>query len=201
MGFGMAISILAVLLTSRTARLLRRFVRLALGRSSTASVSSSQDRTRVRRMITPLYQNNPAFNDQIQKYGCLFFCYLHAATMITREQWTVDSIEQKYIEYVHNGWLLPNCNVKKPDRIMIDCGVELNGWIRFESVGYRPTTYEQEILLFKAPLHKHFVLGNNKTDVLYDPLVASNTVRNGSLIRKTIIRTKEKVFNHDIFAR
>lgn len=151
--------------------------------------------------ITPMYQDNPGFNDQIQKYGCLFFCYLHAASMITGRQWDVESIEQKYIEYVHNRWMLPTCDVKKPDLILGDCKITLDGWVRFESVGYTPTRFEQEILRFSVPRHTHFVLGNNKSSVLYDPLLASNTVRNGSLNRKTIIRTKEKVFNHVILAR
>ena len=59
------------------------------------------------------------------------------------------------------------------------------------SVEKRSTDYvtnktEYEILVFQNGNYTHFVLGDGKGGMKYDPLGISNTVRNGAIVGKRI---------------
>ncbi len=129
---------------------------------------------------------------EIQEYGCYYMSLLYFANKYTNCQLGFPFINELYdiskkLDYISEANL-----VKFPDRILRKLGL-LTVYL-----GHLPASYvckpdEFEILHFKwidkkGVEHHHFVAGDGKGHVTYDPWGFSATVANGELHNKRIFR-------------
>lgn len=123
-------------------------------------------------------------------------CYLLAiAELIERVGGVPVDPSVLYQRCFHRGFIELDCLVKNPAEIV---KIYLGGeWeVSKVGVGYTPGEKEWEILRFerkeeklgKTEIFSHFVLGDGRGRVLFDPLGDSLTVRNGTLVSKRIFR-------------
>ena len=102
----------------------------------------------------------------------------------------IDAVEQ-YLNALRSGWCRENCFLLDPARIF----TTMVGWpwtLRKEAPTYMPSPDEREILRFERPtpglIYSHFVVGDMRGGVAYDPLGDSLTVAEGQLVSKRILR-------------
>ena len=116
------------------------------------------------------------------EYGCYFLSVVKLAEEITGKR--IDAVEA-FVRFHEKKYLDNEATMLNPEAILS----ELTGKrfsVRKESAEYKTTEREHEILLFANAKYQHFVLGNGKGAVFYDPLGSSNTVATGSLVGKRI---------------
>lgn len=116
------------------------------------------------------------------EYGCYFLSVVKVAEEITGKR--IDAVEA-FCRFRDKKYLDEEATMLNPDGILS----ELTGKkfsVHRETADYKTAKNEHEILLFANGKYQHFVLGNGKGEVVYDPLGKSNTVANGSLIAKRI---------------
>ena len=80
----------------------------------------------------------------------------------------------------------PQCAMNNPDDIVTEFGLKYRKPCRFEGPEYQCTPEEQELLQFERPHWWHWVAGEGKGNVAYDPEGYSLTVAQGRLVRKKI---------------
>ena len=151
-------------------------------------------------------QDDSSFPPALVKFGCYYTSILwHAeqlrCKMISRDEYLdiyraamMTGIISK--EKVENGVLVDGCTVLDPLALF-----DLAGYSKFRSVsksppGELPPPKGIEILVFHRDAdfpkgmgnkpHTHFVAGNGKGQVAFDPLGQSNTVKHGFLQSKRI---------------
>ena len=124
--------------------------------------------------------------ETLGKTGCYFLSIVHLAEYCTRER--VDAIEA-FLIALSDGNVQQNCFVVNPDMIL----TQLTGisWEMKKTVAeYTPGPDELEVLRFErqevGSLISHFVVGDGKGMVSYDPYGDSRTVREGKLVSKRI---------------
>jgi len=152
-------------------------------------------------------QNDPAFPEAIRKFGCYFFSILAHCEMIFGEAMLIDDIMKIYVSatssgiiaketYDATGNLTDGCTVNSPIALFHLAGVGKYNWVSKTEASYVTKAKEIEILVFerkadtpagmKNAKHTHFVAGDGKGKVMFDPLGPSNTVKYGTLISKRI---------------
>lgn len=124
--------------------------------------------------------------EALGKTGCYFLSIIHLAEALTKER--IDAVEQ-FLLALAQGFVKQDCFVVDPGAILS----ELTGvrWgMKKETAEYLPGSAELEILRFERQdvgvLVGHFVVGDGKGAVAWDPYGDSRTVREGKLISKRI---------------
>jgi hypothetical protein len=118
------------------------------------------------------------------EYGDYFLSVVHLAEEITDRR--IDAV-MVFVKALENKWLDDEATMLCPDAILSDLtGKKFS--VMVEKTAYIPRAGEYEILLFKSGSAQHFVLGDNRGNVAYDPLGNSNAVAEGSLTGKRIFR-------------
>lgn len=118
------------------------------------------------------------------QWGCYYLCLLH---LVGRDG---DAIGLYYNAH-SAGAIDDECWVANPATVL---SLAAGGtWeVRHETSTYIPVRGEKEILRFErktsAGLIGHFVVGDGKGHVLWDPKADSVTVREGKLVSKRIVR-------------
>lgn len=117
------------------------------------------------------------------KSGCYFFSILRLASNITGKQF--NAIEE-YKTFTNNGWMGEDCFIADPEKIMEK--LTNKKW----KVSIRQSSYvckekEYEILKYVYKIG-HFVLGDRKGNVLYDPYMNSETVAKGRIESKRVFQ-------------
>ncbi|MBQ7158676.1 MAG: DUF261 family protein [Treponema sp.] len=116
------------------------------------------------------------------EYGCYFLSVVKLAEEITGRR--IDAIAE-FVKMRERKYLDDEATMLNPDGILSDLtGKRFS--LHKESADYQTARNEHEILLFANGKYQHFVLGNGRGEVIYDPLGKSNTVANGTLIGKRI---------------
>lgn len=128
--------------------------------------------------------NIQAICKQLGDNGCYFISLLR---LVNREN---DAI-QLYRQAVQIGALDEDCFVKIPSQVLsLAAGGAWN--VRYETASYIPKAGEMEILRYerKAAMKTfaHFVVGDGRGHVAYDPLDTSQTVTGGQLVSKRIVK-------------
>jgi len=126
--------------------------------------------------------------EKIAAEGCYFLSMLRAA-----ENETGDYIDPyaTYIKAIALHYMGDDCYVTDPAALMgLMTGKK---WAVYkEGKSYQPLTGDIEVLRYErvdtTKTWAHFVLGDGKGEVEYDPYGDSKTVRSGALVSKRIFR-------------
>lgn len=118
--------------------------------------------------------------------GCYFLCLVHLAEIVSRER--IDAIPA-FLQAVHREQVKMDCTVLLADKVL----EALTGvvWKKtHEAAEYQPKDGEFEILRYERKSGSgtmvHFVVGDGRGEIEYDPMGESRTVREGSLVSKRI---------------
>lgn len=123
--------------------------------------------------------------------ACYFLSLIHLAEDMLGKR--IDAVKV-FLDCVAMGFCREDCFIDDPAAIMrLLCGGKWT--VRKEGVLYHTVDGEFEILRFEHPtpakIYNHFVVGNGNSGITYDPLGESNTVMNGELVSKRILRLVE----------
>jgi hypothetical protein len=124
----------------------------------------------------------------IQTDGCYFMSLLWHCNRINNIQFSVEKINAFYSYALKSGWIQADCTIEDPTAIIQHYGVQAKYTDKWERADRQCRVNEFEILKFVAPEHEHFVAGDGKGNVTYDPMGISNTVAVGRLQSKRIFR-------------
>lgn len=141
----------------------------------------------------------------IQKYGCHYLSLLFlinrcgnvplSVGIITATFHLLSTQRASYQpdEHVVTYVIGAQCAMNNPDDIVAQFDMKSVATCRFEGADYICKTGEQELLQFTRPMDGepgkswwHWVAGDGKGNVAYDPEGYSLTVRDGTLARKKI---------------
>lgn len=124
---------------------------------------------------------------EIGEYGCYFLSIIRAAEKRTGQ--SVNPIAA-YCDMQAKGYLGAHCFMEKPDAMLSElAGAPFS--VRRESKFYRAKGGEIEVLRYEWKHGGHFVLGDGRGQVAYDPLGESNTVKYGTLESKRIFSPRK----------
>lgn len=128
--------------------------------------------------------NSQSIAKRLYEFGCYFLSLLHIAG---RDN---DAIGL-YRQSVQLGAMREDCYILDPGKVLsLAVGGSWN--VRHESAGYLPTSDEWEILRYErkttSTTYAHFVVGDGRGQVAYDPLDKSQTVALGELVSKRIVK-------------
>jgi hypothetical protein len=122
----------------------------------------------------------------IGESGCYFLCLLH---LVGKD----DEAIRLYKESVENGGIMNDCFVNSPQLVLKTAsGKDFS--IRYADKAYNTAEGELQILRFERKLtgvtYSHFVVGDGKGHVVFDPLGDSQTVKYGSVVSQRIVKEK-----------
>lgn len=133
-----------------------------------------------------ILQTDSRLNIEINNYGCYFMSYLFLANKHTGLELDTKKIMEIYSDAVKNGAMKDTCFIL--DHVKIFALLGLKVATRKGSPSSRCADGELEILRFKNPNNgvTHYVAGDGRGNVAYDPYGTSKTVREGFLENKRI---------------
>lgn len=112
-------------------------------------------------------------------------CILWHVNRIAWEHFTVKQINGEiYTKLVDSGAMRANCFVEDWDEAFRLCGLPVQYTGRHEAPDYVCAHDEIEILRFPG----HFVAGDGRGNVTYDPMGQSSAVKTGPLESKRVFR-------------
>lgn len=133
-------------------------------------------------------QTDSAFPESYNRFGC----YVHSIAKIAYEyeSWSGRPSELNAIveEAVKVGVVTENMKVMYPDRLFEMFGLNVTFTQKHEEPDRICKDGEVEVLFFTAGTLQHFVVGDGKGNVKWDPYGDSKTVREGSLKSKRIFK-------------
>lgn len=141
-----------------------------------------------------LKQEDKAFPQEIQKYGCYFFCLLRICEIEAGRELTTDQIVCIFNDAKARKLIGQKCSVEKPDNVcklalkILDCklavfqvGMIDKGKSYFWSWANKPPYNAPEYIALKFPtkgeIGHHYVLGNKDRIIIYDPSITDYTQR------------------------
>ena len=134
-----------------------------------------------------ILQRDSRLNADIQARGCYYMSLLFLANKWARHQFDIAEIRRVYEHVVTLGWMREDCYILTPERIL--------GYVELETVylGHRGPHYlcgerDIEVLCYQRGGQTHFVTGDGKGHVAYDPWGVSRAVAEGTLVSKRIFR-------------
>lgn len=139
-----------------------------------------------------IYQTNLKLKPQIQKYGCYLMSLIYLAVKKGKtEDPTPERVNFFYETFLKFKWINENCLVLYPAKILGFFGImtkqamDSDDGIRMEPT-YMPFENQLEILCYKMPSYSHFVVGDGKGRIEWDPYGGSPAVTKGVLDSKRI---------------
>lgn len=134
--------------------------------------------------------------EPLKRYGCYFHCIAFLANKYVNCDLSVEIMEEKYKLAVNLGYMDVDCYIKRPDAIFRLFGFPV-AYLGKQPSSYLPGPNEEiEILCFKRTYqsggkpvtYKHFVVGDGRGHVAYDPQGNSNAVKYGNLVSKRVFK-------------
>lgn len=127
--------------------------------------------------------SNPSLPKQklalsIGNYGCYFSCLCRIAEKLTGKD--IDILEA-FGSCKNSGWINDDCYVKNPDKIIEFLSGKKASTVKTNNLNCALKENAFAVGCYKWNAHSHFVLLDKTKKVEYDPLGASNTVKNGRL--------------------
>ena len=136
-----------------------------------------------------LRQNDERLNP-ISTWGCAFCSLLYLLEKVTGITFTPKSILSLWIKNYSEGDIDIESSMNDWQGVITDMTDSLV-YLGHFSANYVPAENEYEILLYQRPDgFKHFVVGDGKGGVEWDPYENSRTVREGAVISKRIFRRR-----------
>ena len=141
-------------------------------------------------------QDDGRMKVEIRQWGCYFMSILFWLNKLTNISLSADCITDGiYKLFVKRQWMRETCFILNPLAILdwggIECTVVTENGSHRLPPNYQCRKNDIEILFFKRPGHQgHFVAGDGKGNVAYDPMGRSVSVKDGDLISKRVFRPK-----------
>jgi len=136
-----------------------------------------------------LRQNDERLNP-ISTWGCAFCSLLYHIEKVIGRLFTPKEILELWIRNYQEGDIDIESSMEKWQGVINDITDRLT-YLGHFSANYVPAEDELEILLFQRPDgFKHFVVGDGKGGVEWDPYENSRTVREGEVVSKRIFRRR-----------
>jgi len=108
-----------------------------------------------------VYQYDSRFNSNIRQWGCAFMslCWIGGVN-------SIDGCANLYQKAVNNGWMRSDCYIYSWDSMK---GVAGASYFRFGGADDMPRSNEKEIIQCNYKGGMHFVVGNGRGGIEYDP--------------------------------
>lgn len=136
-----------------------------------------------------ILQRDTRLKKEIKKDGCYYMCLLYFANKYTNTPLSTSRINGTlYFKFIQNKWMEVNCFIHSPGDILRSMGLKADYTGKHERPDYPCKANEIEILYFKGPAGGHFVCGDGRGHVTYDPWGVSRAVTEGELVSKRIFR-------------
>lgn len=142
-----------------------------------------------------ILQTDPTFPEEIHAFGCYFMSVIFLASGITGKVRKADEILAIFKAAKVAGILGKECYVQDPLGLFRLLGVRMSAAVK-AGADTMPEDGCFEVLHFHRDadtpkgqgnaVHDHFVVGDGRSAVVYDPLGGSNTVRFGFLENKRV---------------
>lgn len=129
-----------------------------------------------------ILQTDNRLPEVINKYGCYFMSILFLANKHAKTELSIDKIIEYYELFNELGYM-DECYVLFPEEIFKKLRFPVAYNNRHDPVDYFCSKKEIEILCFKLNNYTHFVVGDGKGNISYDPM---GTSRSGLLISKRV---------------
>lgn len=136
-----------------------------------------------------ILQRDIRLKKEIVEYGCYLMCLLYFANKYTNTPLSPNRINGSlWYKFLQNNWMQSNCFIRDPGAILRALGLKADYTDKHEPPEYPCKANEIEILYFKGPEGGHFVCGDGRGHVTYDPWGVSRAVSEGELVSKRIFR-------------
>ena len=136
-----------------------------------------------------ILQIDPRLRDDIKQYGCYYFCLLYLANKYANAQLSAARINGSlYFKLVQEGAMTTGCYINSPDTVLRVLGLHARYTGVHESPEYQCAEDECEVLRFEYGKQSHFVVGDGRGNVAFDPMGVSQTVAEGRLMSKRIFK-------------
>ena len=150
-------------------------------------------------------QKNPKLYPAIQKEGCYMLSGMKKVQLLTGDKFDFDNpefVNKTYEELLKKNIINSRCLMQSPTKFFEYFGLDIRQRVKADGVAfeatYIPFQNEFEILCFKTSVilgnYTHFVLGDGKSGVEFDPMGVSDTNPLG------YVCTKGKLSSKRIFA-
>lgn len=137
-----------------------------------------------------LYQTNPAFPKEVQKYGCYFMSLLRMVELVSNSDLTVDNVNAIYVSGTQKGYIASKCSCVKPDSILKEAFFLVSSKFIAYQVGSKkygdnpnviwwqwvknnPKFMDVDYLLMQfattGVFGTHYCLADKNENVIYDP--------------------------------
>ena len=133
-------------------------------------------------------QTNSGLLEEIQEYGCYYLSILHLVECLEEKEFTVKEVNEDFTDFKYLGVISDEAFIEHPAWIFrkYDILVDYLGAYKLHKYAYG----ELEVLKFHRPGMVHFVVGDGRGNVLWDPYPNSRTVREGKVVDRRILRVK-----------
>jgi len=117
-----------------------------------------------------ILQTDKRLNESINKYGCYFMSILFLVNKYLGLELSTDSILKIYDQSIKNNIMESNCYVNNPDKLFNNLGLRTKYTQVHESPNRKCSEDEIEILCLKYSNYNHFVVGDGKGNITYNPM-------------------------------
>lgn len=135
-----------------------------------------------------ILQTDSRLRKAIHDDGCYYMSIFYLVNKWTGLEVSADFIDSLFDVFVSDGEMSKECYILDPEKIFNHLGFK----VKYRDVHDKPTRMckpdEVEILYFFGPAGGHFVAGDGKGNVAYDPWGVSRAVSEGRLVSKRIFR-------------
>lgn len=136
-----------------------------------------------------ILQRDIRLRAEINEWGCYLMSILFLCNKYTNRELSTELINELYHVFHKHGWMDENCRILNPTAIFGYLGLDVRYTNRHERPERVCSSEEIEILYFKhGEAGGHFVCGNGRGIVTYDPWGVSRSATDGELVSKRIFR-------------
>jgi hypothetical protein len=135
-----------------------------------------------------ILQRDERLRKEIQEEGCYFMSILFLVNKHTNIKLSPEFINQVFEILVSVGAMSSDCYILDPEAIFQYLNLPVKYTDQHEGPSRVCGPDEIEILYFFGPAGGHFVVGDGKGNVAYDPWGISRAVTEGRLVSKRIFR-------------
>ena len=135
-----------------------------------------------------ILQRDQRLNPVLQKYGCYLMSILFLANKHTNCELSTGMINEIFQILIDHGYVEEDAYIRNPDKVFDFMGLPVYYYDQHLPPNQDCEKDEIEILMFQKGNWKHFVVGDGKGYVAYDPYGVSKAVTEGRLTNKRIFK-------------
>ncbi len=117
-----------------------------------------------------ILQTDKRLDQTINKYGCYFMSLLFVSNKYTGYNLSTTVITKLYNDFIKRGFMDKNCYIQNPSAIMRYLGLAATYNQRHDPPKYKCGKDEIEILCLQYKNFTHFVVGDGRGNIAYNPM-------------------------------